>query len=396
MSWLLTNVRVPNVSEPMDAHLSESGFQLAPQGTSSLTKVANTWDVGGRLLVSSFAELHTHLDKTYSPVTNKQGGLLGAIEAYHGAPLRSDAALYAAAEKALKQALRHGTTRLRTHVNMSSAEDLQRFSVLLELRDRYRKVMDIQFVAMGRLDATGSTFIRQAVGLGADFVGGAPALEPDPASAIKTALKLGQELQVGLDLHIDECEETHPCTLEMLAEAVLSSGFTYPVVAGHCASLAYMTVAHLQEVLAKVADAGLHIVGLPMCNMVLLGGGTSPLVRATAPVAAIQSAGVNVCIGADNVQDPFNPYGGYAPLQNLQLSNILHQVTRQQDIEASLELITSNARLAFTSDPNVISDWVLLDSDNLVDAICSATRCLATFRGAERVYFREDVEHWTI
>ena len=55
-----------------------------------------------------------------------------------------------------------------------------------------------------------------------------------------------------------------PCAL--IAEAVLETGFSAPVVVGHCCSV---SASEALATLDLVAKAGLNVVSLPMCNLYL-------------------------------------------------------------------------------------------------------------------------------
>ena len=48
--------------------------------------------------------------------------------------------------------------------------------------------MDLQFVAMGSLEAGQQKWLEAAILKGADLVGGAPSLEQDPAASVNVAL----------------------------------------------------------------------------------------------------------------------------------------------------------------------------------------------------------------
>ena len=76
------------------------------------------------------------------------------------------------------------------------------------------------------------------------------------------------------------------------------------------------SVARQDEIAAVVAAAGISVVALPHTNLFLQGREQQQsMPRALTAVKAQRAAGVNVCAGADNLQDPFNPMGRGAPLE---------------------------------------------------------------------------------
>ena len=75
-----------------------------------------------------------------------------------------------------------------------------------------------------------------------------------------------------------------------------------------------------REVAELVATAGIDVVALPHTNLFLQGRDhQSAMPRALTAVRALRAAGVNVCAGADNLQDPFNPMGRADPLETASL-----------------------------------------------------------------------------
>ncbi len=387
MSWLLDNATLLHQPGLCRLHVQSGGVTIDSGGAPLAAD--EYWDLEGRLVLPAFAELHTHLDKTYAPVNNADGGLWGAIEAFREyKAVRSDVDVEQAAERALRKAISEGVTRLRSHVNAASSEDLELVAVLDALRRRYAPAIDVQLVAMGVFGAEEERHIAACIDAGADMIGGAPALQAEPHEAVRRAVALATEHDVPLDLHIDEHLESGLCTLATLAEEVLRVGFPHAVTAGHCASLAVLAPDERATLLARVREARISIVALPVCNLVLLGGSTRPYLRGTAPVSELVEAGVNVCLGSDNVRDPFNPFGGYAPLKNLQISNMLERHNSDAAIRDSLPLITDNAHEAFDGKPVPSGDLVVLDATDLLDALCDPAPCLATFKSGRRVYAR--------
>ena len=393
MSWLLDNARLPDQTELCRLRIDNSGARVTNEAP---TQEVEYWDLDGRLVLPGFAELHTHLDKTYAPVNNAAGGLWGAIEAFRTYKAqRSYEDVERAAEQALRKAISEGVTCLRSHVNAGGAEDIELVAVLHALRNRYADAIDVQLVAMGMFGTPEERFIPACIEAGADMVGGAPALQTDPHSAVCRAVALALELDVPLDLHIDEHLDAQLCTLATLADEVARVAFPRSVTASHCASLAVLPMKERAALLAQLAELQVNIVALPVCNLVLLGGDERPYLRGTAPVGELVSAGVNVCVGSDNVRDPFNPFGGYSPLNNLQISNMLERNNSEAAILASLALVTDNAHHTFAATPAPMNDLVVLDAVSVLDALCDPPNCLATFKNGRRVFARHVESTWS-
>ncbi|RPG51373.1 MAG: hypothetical protein CBB61_001500 [Gammaproteobacteria bacterium TMED1] len=363
----------------------------------SVCEAESCWDLEGKLVLPAFADLHTHLDKTYSPIDNPEGGLEGAINAFRDYKAkRTPQELEKSASRALRKAVSQGVTRLRSHVTASAPEDVETIHVLNDVRNRFSGLIDLQLVAMGRFGQGYDRHIEACISAGADLVGGAPALQDEPDVAVARAVALAKDLNVALDLHIDEHLDPELCTLAMLCDEVERQGYYNPITAGHCASLVVLPEHRLGDIITKVKEIGINIVALPVCNMVLLGGSTLPYVRATAPVSRLLGDGVNVCLGSDNVRDPFNPFGGYSALRNLQISNILERTNSGEVIKDSLSLITDNAYITFDTELNHECDLVVVNSNDFLDALCEPPSCLATFKQGSLVFKSEVAESWFI
>lgn len=102
------------------------------------------------------------------------------------------------AGKTIMMAARNGTTRMRTHVDVDTIGGLTPLKGLLEARERYRDIMDIEIVAFpqeGILKDPGcEDLMWKAMELGADVVGGMPANEFYRGPG-RTALERGEILR---------------------------------------------------------------------------------------------------------------------------------------------------------------------------------------------------------
>lgn len=278
-------------------------------------------DLGGWLVLPAPVEPHAHLDKAFLAEVepNPTGDLLGAIAAMERlAPHRNLAETIERAERAARLYADRGYLSIRTHVDITSLDGLRNVEALSEVRVRLRDVIGIEIVALTGIghSATGGRsligLLHDALETGADLVGGCPHLEPSPAASIEHLLQVATEHGVGIDLHCDENLDPASSDLRLLVEAV-DAGFDLPVTASHCVSLGQLDETSQQQIAESVAATNITIVGLPLTNLYLQGRGVRPMPRGLAPLALLQSVGVRVLIGTDNLQDPFNPIGRGCP-----------------------------------------------------------------------------------
>ena len=274
-----------------------------------------TVDLTGYVLLPSFVEPHAHLDKalTVSRSVNRSGDLLGAIHAMNEiADGFTHTDFVRRADAALRIHLAYGTTVVRSHVNIGSTFGLRALAALVEVREAWRGVIDLELVALIGHPILGhaGTDLKIALAEGADVAGGCPHLDPEPIGAVNACLDIAGEAGVPLDLHTDETLNPHMLTLEHLAETVSRTGFEHGVTASHCVSLGVQPEDVQRRVAEKVAAAGVAIVALPQTNLYLQGREhpeSTP--RGLTAVRPLIAAGATVAAGGDNLRDAFHPVG---------------------------------------------------------------------------------------
>lgn len=352
-------------------------------------EASEEWPARGCLLLPAFVEAHTHLDKcfTLGRLRNRSGTLAEAVVAWsqqRGLISRDD--YRRRAEQGIQRAIRHGVTFLRSHVDVGRDIGYRALEVLVELRERYRQEIDVELVALGPLPLNGSRWPEEALAAGADLLGGAPALSEAPERAVAELVERAAERSVGLDLHVDETDDPTSRTLEFLADRLLAVGWQGRATAGHCCSLASMPEADAQRIMEKVKAAGIGIVSLPSCNLVLQGrGDRGPWRRGVTRVKELLALGVPVAFGSDNVQDVFNPFGTFDPLLAAFLGAHACHMSGEEELEESVLLVSGKARSALGKPARSLAvgepaDLVLLRAETMLEAAVSLPTRLAVWR----------------
>lgn len=401
MDWILHDARLGDGAPLVDIGIA--GGRIVALEANLVAKhgakAAQEWDLAGRVVLPGLVDAHTHLDKTYSTIENKSGTLQEAIQVWQRIKEgQTHADVQARARHALQVAIANGVTAMRSHIDISKSGQLVALEALLELRKEMRDLIDLQLVALGW--AGGGTenraMMEQALMMGADFIGGAPALSSQPQHDIDVAFAIAQKLGKPIDLHIDETEDSTMLTLEYLAEQTIKHGMEGQVTAGHCCSLAFVDHETAARVIDKVAEAQLHIVTLPSCNLVLMGRTMQPTPRGTTRVKELLARGVNVSAASDNVHDPFNPFGSYDLLHIANLNAHTAHLTGEAELYRSLQMVTSHPAKALGL-PNygivvgMRADLVVLDGYGLLESVLSPPPRLATFK-AGRLIVRTNIE----
>jgi len=321
------------------------------------------------LLLPAFVEPHAHLDKAFlsERFANDAGDLMGAIVAMQqNRHLITYADTVERAERAVRLMVRNGASAIRTHADTTTENGLMSVEALAEVRRRTADICDIQIVSLVSWPVTGAagadsrTLLREALERGADLVGGCPHLDDNPEGANETLLEIASEYQRGVDLHTDENLDPQKNGLEDLARRVLASGFAYGVTASHCVSLGSQALSRQDEIAELVAAANISVVALPHTNLFLQGREhQQSMPRAITAVKALRARNVNVCAGADNLQDPFNPMGRGDPLETASLMVMLAHLLPHE----GLDVVSANARQALGIQP------VRVESGNIADLV---------------------------
>jgi cytosine/creatinine deaminase len=402
VDWILRNARIDDDADLVDIAIGDG--TIAVIGATLPQQGAQEWNLGGRAVIPGLIDAHTHLDKTYLAAANQSGTLMEAIEVWRRVKQnRSAAEFEQAARRALKTAIAHGVTAMRSHVDAEHRGDLVAVEALLTLREEMQDQIDLQLVALGfpGNGAEADETIESALRLGVDLIGGAPAITPDPTVTIDAAFTLAERFGKAIDLHIDEAEDPQMRSLATLADRTLAHTMQGQVTAGHCCSLTFIDDESAASIMDQVADAQIHVITLPLCNLVLMGRGMRPAPRGITRVQELLERGVNVCAASDNVQDPFNPFGSYDLLQIANLSAAVSHMTGESQLYATLGMVTDRpARLLGLPDygihPGAPADLVILDAERVLNTVTAPPRRLATFKRGRLIVRTQIAHEWGI
>jgi cytosine deaminase len=311
-------------------------------------------DCSGMTLLPAPAEPHAHLDKALSMdrVPNAIGDLEGACVAWLAyRPGLASQDIADRARVAAEELIVHGTTSIRTHVDVGAGIELRALQPLLELREQLRAqgLAELQVVAAASVPLTGAegepsrAMLRAAMEAGADVVGGAPHVDVDPLAATRELVAIAEDYDAPIDLHTDECLDVDALSLRELVTAAAAGRLPRGAVASHCVSLGVQTPELQREIAEAVAAAGVAVVTLPQTNLFLQARGvTCSPSRGLTAIRALLAAGAVLAAGADNVRDPFNPVGRSDALETAALLVMAGHLTPHEAWEA----VSSGARRA--------------------------------------------------
>ena len=325
----IENASIPDCSPgggSMKESLAVEGGKIISGGNGQIL------DARGGMILPAFTDMHTHLDKGHiwprSP--NPKGDFDSAL-----ATVAADRSERWSAEDvrrrmdfALRCAYAHGTRSIRTHLDSVAPQHSISWPVFREVRSDWRGRINLQGVTILGIEHVSEdgpfAEIADTAAESGGVLGCVTYPLPDAAERIDTFFRFAMDRGMSADLHVDETADAGSATLRMIAESVLRTGFDSPVSVGHCCSLARQSSSEADKTLDLVAESGLCVVSLPMCNMYLQDRNSdrTPRWRGVTLVHEMRSRAIPVSFASDNTRDPFYAYG------DLDMLEVMREATR--------------------------------------------------------------------
>ena len=310
-------------------------------------------DASGNLVTESFVNSHLHLCKVYTLAmigdkaqVSYQRGAMGkamtAIELASKVKEQYDEAwIIKNVRKAVRLAVKYGTTHLRAFADTDSKARLEGVKALLRAKKEFKEAVDIQIVAFPQdgvvRDPGAEGFMRKALELGADVVGGIPWIEytdEDAHEHINRMFKLAKEYGKDISMLMDDAGDPGLRTLEMLAVKTIKEGWQGKVTAHHARAVALYPEPYFRKIAALLKRAQIAIISDPQ---------TGPLY---AKVRDLYDEGIAVALGQDDIADAYYPYGRNNMLEVAFLASHLMWMTTFEEMEILYDLITTRAAQA--------------------------------------------------
>jgi len=274
-------------------------------------------DCGGLVLTPGLVDAHIHLDKAFlsERAPSVEGTVAEALRVTAEAKRRFTVDdIRARARRALDQAVRAGTTAMRSHVEIDPIVGLKGLEALTELKREYARAIDLQLCAFaqeGILQSPGTeALLEQALANGADLIGGCPYNDTDAHAQIDIVFRLAREFDVDVDFHIDFFDEPEHMDVLYVAEQAVRLGWQGRVAVGHASELAGLSHEAFHRAAATLKDAGVGVIILPATDLYLMGRkDVRHIRRGLAPAKRLLAAGVTVAAATNNILNAFTPMG---------------------------------------------------------------------------------------
>ncbi|HDY8063534.1 cytosine deaminase [Vibrio vulnificus] len=387
MTTLLIKNATLKGQEGLQQILIEDGqFTRIEDNNVELNYTGDVLDAEGGMAVAPFCEPHIHLDTTQTagePSWNISGTLFEGIERWaERKETLSIEDVKSRAKQTLKWQIANGVQHVRTHVDVSDPT-LIALKAMVEVREEMKEWVDIQIVAFpqeGILSyPNGKELLEEAVQLGADVIGAIPHFEFTREYGIESlhyVFELAQKYDRLIDVHCDEIDDEQSRFVETLAALAHKFNMGHKVTASHTTAMGSYNGAYASRLFRLLRMSGINFVANPLVNIHLQGRFDDyPKRRGVTRVKEMLNANINVCFGHDDVFDPWYPLGTANMLQVLHMGLHVCQVMGYDQINNSLDLISTNsARTLNIQDKHGIEagkpgSLLILPAENGFDAV---------------------------
>ena len=366
-----------------------------------LTCEAVEVDVGGRLALPGFVDTHIHLDKAclLGRCGHNHGSVSEAIRAVAG--MKKDFTVedvYARGARVLERAIVHGTTRMRTHVEIDPRIALRGFEAVKALKRDYAWAIDLSlcvFPQEGLTNDPGSEeLLVQALRDGGEAIGGCPYMDTDPNAHLEKLFDLAQAFDVDVDLHLDFDLDPSWWHLDEVCRQTEQRNYGGRVAIGHATKLSALPPERMKAATAQLATSGVAVTVLPATDLYLMGReATHNVPRGLTLAHKLAGEGVLCSVATNNVLNPFTPFGDASLLRMANFyANVAHASV--SDFDTCLDLVTElPARLMNLSDYGIKvgnpADLVVLDTQDSRFAIAELPDIVMGFKAGRQTFERQ-------
>jgi cytosine deaminase len=299
--------------------------RIAPAGSEHGAPIDLAVDLDAGMAWPCFTDIHTHLDKGHiwprSPNPDGRHASARLAVAADRTARWSPDDVAARMRFGLRCAFVHGSRAVRTHIDSYGGQGEKSWPVLAAMRAEWEGRIALQGVSLIAVEAfrdeEAGTRLANLVARFGGILGAATTTEPDLDILLDRVFGLAQARDLDLDFHVDETNDPQSRSLAHIARAAIRRRFAGRIVVGHCCSLALQPEEEADRTMDLVAEAGIAVVSLPMCNLYLMdrSADRTPRWRGVTLLHELAARGVSVMAASDNCRDPFYAYGDHDPVE---------------------------------------------------------------------------------
>ncbi|NVF10729.1 amidohydrolase family protein [Anaerococcus sp. AGMB00486] len=365
----------------------------------------NTIDLKNKLVLPPYVDPHLHLDYVYSlseGLGAKSGTLFEAIALWP--KFKKNLKASEVRERAIKgiyDEVSQGVQYIRTHIDVTDP-NFTALKVMLDLKEELKDKLDIQIIAFPQEGMYtykgGRDLVEEALKMGADVVGGIPHFElarEFGEKSIHDIVNLSIKYNKLIDVHCDETDDPNSRFLELLNALVLMEGIGEMTTASHTCSFGSADNSYAYRMFDLFKRSKMNFISCPTENIYLQGRQDSyPKRRGLTRVKEFLEEGINIAFAQDSINDPWYPLGNGNMMNILDNGIHLAQIMSPNEIENDFDLITYNGAKCMMLDQYGFkignpANFIVLDENNVFDAIRKRVNVIASIRNGEYLFKRE-------
>lgn len=345
--------------------------EIVPMTEWQASSEATIIDGENQLLLPGLIEKHCHLDKSklgtpWRPVTPAAS----LVERFETEIPQLDALPLSIKERGqalIDLELPHGAVMFRSHIDIEPMTQLCYFDAITEFVAEQPFGSElVLFPQHGLLRSNAASLIEEALATGkASYIGGVDpyTLDQDYKTSLRTTFELAQKGHVGIDLHLHDRQEAGRATVKEMIRLTKEFNMQGKVAISHAFGLNDFEGEERKEVFQALADLEIHII-----SSIPISPGTIP------PLKELQSYGVAVHIGCDNVYDSWSSLGDGSLQEKLARYLEIFAVKSQEDLTQALGLVTDGK---VPLDKNGAQQWPKVGDS--ADFLLTPAACTAEF-----------------
>jgi cytosine deaminase len=363
----------------------------------SISAETEVYDAKGHLACPGLIETHIHLDKSriIDRCAPQERSQLSPVKGV--APLKKSMSVEDVrmrAERTLEECIKHGTTRMRTQVEVDPGIGMRGFDGVQSLIADYKWAIDIEicvFPQEGLISYPGTEeLLIEGLKRGAKVIGGAPRYDSDEAGQIRRIFELAREFDVDIDMHLDVGPTPDAMNIHLVRELTEQYQRGGRVVVGHMAKLSLLPPAEVAALARSLADTGIAVTVLPTTDLFLMGRHQDhAVVRGVADANLLVEHGVKCSLSSNNILNPATPYGDCSLIRMANLYANVLQIDGPQELRKCFDMLTNmSARLLNLKDYGFAvgspADVVIIGAQEPEQAIAEIAQPLAVFKNGKR------------
>jgi cytosine/creatinine deaminase len=354
-------------------------------------------DAEGCLCCGGLIETHIHLDKSRiidrcRPETERGANAVARVKEAKRTFTAQD--VHARARETLENCIKHGATRMRTHVEVDPGVGMRGFEGVRALVDEYKWAIDIELCVFPQEGLTNNPgtdeLIVNGLKRGAKVIGAAPGYDTDHAGQIRRVFDLAREYGVDIDMHLDFGNTPDDLDANLVCDLTEQYKYGGRVAIGHATKFSTLDPAGQQAIARRLADAGVAVTILPATDLFLMGRDqTYNVRRGLVDANLFVEHGCNCSISTNNILNPFTPFGDCSLIRMANLHANVLQVSHAARIAECFEMLTTrSARLMNLTDYGIAvgnpADIVIIDAQSGKQAVAELRQPLAVFKRGKR------------